>query len=299
MAARAAEIGGTLAVEAAPGAGTTLAVRVPLTTAPALINDSEQEQRMTARHIADLRRANLVRVVGSTASVAWMWLFIALSIRPETAGLSPLAWFRTPLSLGTAALAVLFVAMIGTNLWAERLARRFRAEVGDQPTWTLRLARVEHLAHALEYGVSTIFLSILVRVFFRGATDFAAFTDLAIWATVVSLTGLGLAALWQLIRTERALSALAAGDGDRAGREATLTTQAVNLSIYLVLLLVFSSFLRFQIPSEPETFEGWLRATAAYPLLVLALAAAWDLAWTRSRLRQDPPEQRQGGGAAA
>lgn len=287
MRARAADLGGSLAVTAAPGAGTTLTVLIPLYVSPASAAEHEQELASMEQYADQFRRYRFFRIAGSVASVAMIWLFIALALRPEITGSFGdwLAWERPGILLGNLAVVGLLLITLGASLWADQLARRFRTQVGDAPALTLRFAQTEHLAHTVEYGLTAHFLPVLVTVFLRG-TSLAGLGEVIAFLSYFGMIWLFVQALWALIKTERALSAITAQWTDRTRLDAARTEQVATLIGSLVLLVICSAYLRLQVASDPADFTQWLRATAPYPLFVCATIAGWQLAWTHQRLQR-------------
>jgi hypothetical protein len=273
MRARAAEIGGSLAVTTSPSGGTTLVVRVPVYLSPAIVAGDEQEVSPMDRYEPELRRYTAFRALGAAASVAFVWSVVTLALRPD--------WPRPSnlLALG------LLVVALGASIWADQLGRRFWTVAGDERGWKLRLDRINYLTQVAEYALLFLLAPVMVTFFFRGAS-LAGLGALAVGGATVVYLGMLLWALWRLVQTERALSATVEVWATREQLDAERTQQVTQLTMNLVLLVLFSSFLRTQVPSDPATLEDWLRATAAYPLIALAAVAGWNLVWTHQRLQR-------------
>lgn len=291
MRARAAEIGGTLEITSHPLGGTTLVVLVPLYQIPTL--DITPEEPDMDRYLPDLRRHAFVRGASSVASVIYAWILL-LALQVDLSG--PLD--RVALPFFFFALGVSIVA----EIWADQLARRFRAKVGDAPEWTLRLTRTNALAGTVDFALAIIIVPFVCELIFRNTGLGRFLPDLRLHVLISCGVFCGVAtawAFWRLVRTERALTAITARWTTRARLEQEQSALATNLATNLVLLAVFSSFLRTRIPTAPATVEQWVQSTATYPLIIFAVIAAWSLLWCRRRLQRFSRELPTGSSSGA
>ncbi len=215
MRARAAELAGSLAINSVAGRGTELVVRVPLYQAPAF--EHSEEGSPVAEKERSLRRAVILRIIGATMGVGFLWAVIVVGRLGELPGWKNLA-----------ALALL-CGSIGPGIAAEALARRFRQVVGDAPEWRARLDRAAALIHLPEYFISSLLAPEMLRLLFAN-TPYPWLGDLLGLVSILFLAMAGWA-VWELLQAEHILTRAGGPLTARSALEQERSRQGVAVSL--------------------------------------------------------------------